>query len=143
MAELILDKPPDASSPDSRLGYHVSAGYGQAAKVVNGGDAPFTDGSNFFLKEAYLSYLAPVGKGLTITVGKFVTTPARKSSRLTATGTIRGAFFSTTRFLSSTSGRRRLMPFNRKWSVNGSLVNGWNNTKSAMPPVSEASTARG
>ena len=73
MAELILDKPPDASSPDSRLGYHVAAGYGQAAKIINGSDAPFSDGSNFFLKEAYLSYLAPVGKGLTITVGKFVT----------------------------------------------------------------------
>ena len=51
----------------------MAAGYGQAAKIINGSDAPFSDGSNFFLKEAYLSYLAPVGKGLTLTVGKFVT----------------------------------------------------------------------
>jgi len=74
MAELILDKAPDAMSSEGRLGYHIAAGYGYGAKIVNGSDnTGFGDGSNFFLKEAYLSYLAPVGKGLTVTVGKFVT----------------------------------------------------------------------
>ncbi|MFZ0980376.1 MAG: outer membrane beta-barrel protein, partial [Candidatus Acidiferrales bacterium] len=76
MAELILDKPADATSAESRLGYHVSAGYGQAAKVVNGSDTVFASPyypDNFYVKEAYADYLAPIGKGLTITVGKFVT----------------------------------------------------------------------
>ena len=76
MVELIVDKPPDATSAESRVGYHVSAGYGQAAAAINGTDvANNTEGgnSNFFLKEAYISYLAPIGKGLTIQVGKFVT----------------------------------------------------------------------
>ena len=40
MAELILDKAPDTTSSESRLGYHVAAGYGEAAKVVNGSDTP-------------------------------------------------------------------------------------------------------
>ena len=70
--ELIIDKAPDATSTDSRFGYHVSAGYGQAAGAVNGSDIA-SDGTNFYLKEAYGSYLAPIGKGLTISVGKFVT----------------------------------------------------------------------
>src|SRR5277367_732245 len=50
MAELILDKPADTTSAENRLGYHISAGYGFAARVVNGSDnTGFGDGSNFFL----------------------------------------------------------------------------------------------
>src|SRR6266446_5667984 len=85
MIELIADKPPDATA--SRVGYHVSLGFGQAMNLVNGtevaspnlpgtpvGKPPSTI-TNFdqYLKEGYLSYLAPVGKGLQINVGKFVT----------------------------------------------------------------------
>jgi hypothetical protein len=84
MAELIVDKAPDATSTDSRLGYHIAAGYGNAADIINctdpAGVTPSFAGSgddstcsNFYLKEAYGSYLAPIGKGLTIQVGKFVT----------------------------------------------------------------------
>ncbi|HTZ73767.1 MAG TPA: porin [Candidatus Aquilonibacter sp.] len=83
MVELIVDKPPDATSADSRFGYHVAAGYGNAAAIVNGSDVAnfyglpgeYSDeaAANFYLKEAYGQYLAPIGKGLTIQVGKFVT----------------------------------------------------------------------
>jgi putative OmpL-like beta-barrel porin-2 len=81
MAEVILDRPPDSAptTVDGRFGYHFSAGYGNAAQVVNCSDIANFDVaadsacSNFYVKEAYASYLAPVGKGLTITVGKFVT----------------------------------------------------------------------
>jgi hypothetical protein len=72
MVEMIVDKAPDSSSPESRFGYHVAAGYGNAAYVVNSSDI-LTDGANFYLKEAYGQYLAPIGKGLTFQVGKFVT----------------------------------------------------------------------
>ena len=128
MAELILDKPPDASSPDSRLGYHVAAGYGQAAKIVNGSDAPFSDGSNFFLKEAYLSYLAPVGKGLTITVGKFVTNAGDEVIESNANWNYSRSilFYYAIPFFHF--GAKASYTFNPKWSVNASLVNGWNNT---------------
>ena len=70
MIELILDKPPDAAN--SRTGYHVALGFGQAMNVVNGSD-PGGLGFSQYLKEAYFSYLAPVGKGLQIDAGKFVT----------------------------------------------------------------------
>jgi Putative beta-barrel porin-2, OmpL-like. bbp2 len=129
MAELILDKPPDATSADSRLGYHVSAGYGQAAKVINGSDAPFSDGSNFFLKEAYLSYLAPVGKGLTITVGKFVTNAGEEVIESNANWNYSRSilFYYAIPFFHF--GAKASYTFNPKWSVNASLVNGWNNTE--------------
>ena len=128
MAELILDKPPDATSPDSRLGYHVSAGYGQAAKIVNGSDAPFGDGSNFFLKEAYVSYLAPVGKGLTVTVGKFVTNAGAEVIESNANWNYSRSLMFYYSIPYFHFGAKAAYTFNPKWSVNASLVNGWNNT---------------
>lgn len=84
MIELIADK---ATSTDSRVGYHVSLGFGQAMNLVNGSEvpspnvpvtqptAPPSTITNFdqYLKEGYVEYLAPVGKGLTVDFGKFVT----------------------------------------------------------------------
>lgn len=67
LLELSLDRPPDASN--ARLGYHIALGFGEAMTVVNSGDNGFAQ----YLKEGYVSYLAPLGGGLTLDVGKFVT----------------------------------------------------------------------
>src|ERR1019366_2297830 len=72
MIELILDKAPDASGPAGRTGYHVSLGFGDGMNAVNG-TTPGTLGFAQYLKEAYFSYLMPVGKGLQVDVGKYVT----------------------------------------------------------------------
>jgi hypothetical protein len=128
MAELILDKAPDATSTESRLGYHVSAGYGYGAKIVNGSDTAFTDDSNFFLKEAYLSYLFPLGKGLTLTVGKFVTPMGAEVIESNANWNYsRGLLFDyAIPFFHF--GASAKYAFNSKFAVTGYMVNGWNNT---------------
>lgn len=130
MAELILDKAPDATSAESRLGYHISAGYGYAAKLINGSDNTGFDpsDSNFFLKEAYVSYLAPVGKGLTITVGKFVTPMGAEVIESNANWNYsRGLLFNyAIPFFHF--GANAKYAFNTKWALTGYLVNGWNNT---------------
>jgi hypothetical protein len=130
MAELILDKAPDATSAESRLGYHVSAGYGYAAKVINGSDNTGFDpsDSNFFVKEAYVSYLAPVGKGLTLTVGKFVTPMGAEVIESNANWNYsRGLLFDyAIPFFHF--GASAKYAFNPKWALTGYLVNGWNNT---------------
>ncbi len=129
MAELILDKAPDATSADSRLGYHVSAGYGTAAKIVNGSDTTgFGDGSNFFIKEAYASYLAPVGKGLTITVGKFVTNAGAEVIESNSNWNYSRSMMFYYAIPYFHFGAKAAYTFNSKWSANVSLVNGWNNT---------------
>jgi len=128
MAELILDKAPDATSSESRLGYHVAAGYGQAAKVVNGSDGPFTDGSNFYLKEAYVDYLAPIGKGLTITVGKFVTPIGAEVIETNANWNYSRSILFYYAIPYFHFGASAKYAFNSKWSLTGYLVNGWNNT---------------
>jgi hypothetical protein len=127
MAELILDKPPDATSADSRLGYHVSAGYGQAARVVNGSDT-FSDGSNFYLKEAYLEYLAPIGKGLTITVGKFVTPAGAEVIESNANWNYSRSLLFYYAIPYFHFGANAKYTFNPKWALTGYLINGWNNT---------------
>ncbi|MGA2509592.1 MAG: porin [Candidatus Acidiferrales bacterium] len=131
MAELILDKAPDATTSESRLGYHISAGYGTAAEVVNCTDYPFSDCSNFYLKEAYLSYLAPIGKGLTITVGKFVTPMGAEVIESNANWNYtRGLLFDYAIPLFH-FGANAKYAFNSKWALTGYLVNGWNNTNIA------------
>src|SRR6202034_908198 len=128
MAELILDKAGDATSAESRLGYHASVGYGYGAKIVNGSDAAFTDGSNFFVKEAYLDYLFPLGKGLTVTVGKFVTPMGAEVIESNANWNYsRGLLFNyAIPFFHF--GASAKYAFNPKIAVTGYMVNGWNNT---------------
>jgi len=106
MIELVADKAPDATA--SRVGYHLALGFGQAMNLVNAGEgaSPLLPGTplggppstitNFdqYLKEGYLEYLAPVGKGLQINVGKFVTPAGAEVIETKTTGTTLGAFYS-------------------------------------------------
>ena len=66
LVELGVVKTPDATS---RLGYNITLGFGDAMNIVNASDPSFMQ----YLKEAYLIVLAPIGKGLQIDFGKFVT----------------------------------------------------------------------
>ncbi len=129
MAELILDKAGDTTSMENRLGYHISAGYGYGAKIVNGSDnTGFGDGSNFFVKEAYASYIFPWGKGLTVTVGKFVTPMGAEVIESNANWNYtRGLLFDYAIPFFHVGASAKYV-FNPKWAVTGYLVNGWNNT---------------
>jgi hypothetical protein len=124
LVELVVDKTPEATN--SRTGYHVALGFGQAMNAVNGSDHAGL-GFDQYLKEAYFSYLAPVGKGLQIDVGKFVT-PA--GAEVTETkdnwNYSRGLLFSYA-IPYYHFGMRAKYAFNDKYSLNGMFVNGWNN----------------
>ncbi len=132
MAELIVDKAPDATSSESRMGYHVAAAYGNGAGAVNCSDiANFTTSngcSNFYLKEAYGSYLAPVGKGLTVTVGKFVTNAGAEVIESNANWNYSRSILFYYAIPYYHFGAKAAYTFNPKWSVNFSLINGWNNS---------------
>lgn len=124
MIELNFDKPPDAAN--SRLGYHVGLGFGQAMNVVNSSD-PAGLGFAQYLKEAYLSYLAPVGKGLQVDVGKFVTPHGAEVIETKDNYNYsRGLLFSYA-IPYYHYGLRAKYSFNDKYSVTGFVVNGWNN----------------
>lgn len=69
MAEVWLSSAPTAAR---RVGYNVKLTFGSAASMINAfepGTAPGLQN----VQQAFASYLAPVGKGLQVDVGKFVT----------------------------------------------------------------------
>lgn len=123
MVELIVDKAPDAAA--SRTGYHVALGFGQGMNVVNSAD-PAGLGFAQYLKEAYFSYLAPVGKGLQVDFGKFVTPMGAeviesKDNWNYSRGLLFGYAIPFYHF-----GLRAKYTFNDKYNLTGFLVNGWN-----------------
>jgi hypothetical protein len=140
MLEFVVDKP--VSTDTARLGYHVAFGFGQAMNLVNSTEvsSPLTPGtpggaqlstiSNFdqYLKEGYLEYLAPVGKGLQINVGKFVTPAGAEVIESKDNWNYsRGLLFSWAipYFHYGVSAK---YAFNSKFALTGYLVNGWNNS---------------
>jgi hypothetical protein len=140
MLELVADKP--VSTDTGRVGYHVALGFGQAMNLVNAGEfaspnipgtpllGPPSTITNFdqYLKEGYLEYLAPVGKGLQINVGKFVTPAGAEVIETKDNWNYsRGLLFSWAipYFHFGMSGK---YAFNSKFALTGYLMNGWNNS---------------
>ena len=125
MAELILDKAPASDTAIGRTGYHVSLGYGDGMDVYGSFDP--NNGTQFLLKEAYASYLAPVGKGLQVDFGKFVTPMGAevvesKDNWNYSRSILFGYAIPFYHF-----GLRAKYAFNDKYTLTGFLVNGWNN----------------
>lgn len=124
MIELILDKPPEAAN--SRLGFRVALGYGQAMNVVNASD-PGGLGFAQYLKEAYFSYLAPVGKGLQVDFGKFVTPHGAEVIETKDNWNYSRGLLFTYAIPFYHFGFRTKYAFNDKVALTGFVVNGWNN----------------
>ena len=124
LVELVVDKTPEVTN--SRTGYHVALGFGQAMNAVNGSDHAGL-GFDQYLKEAYFSYLAPAGKGLHIDVGKFVTPHGAEVIETKDNWNYsRGLLFSYA-IPYYHLGMRAKYAFSDKYSISGFLVNGWNN----------------
>ena len=126
LIELVVDKTPDPSN--SRTGYHIALGYGNAMNAIYGASTAGTLSADQYVKEAYFSYLAPLGKGLQVDVGKFVT-PAGFEVIETKDNYnySRGILFSYA-IPYYHFGMRAKYAFNDKYSLTGYFVNGWNST---------------
>jgi TolA-binding protein len=127
LAEFIVDKAADTTSAESRLGYHFAAAYGQAAAAVNGSDVA-GDGSQFYIKEAYFDYIAPVGKGLTVSVGKFVTPIGNEVIETSGNWNYSRSFLFYNAIPFFHFGASAKYTWNPKVAATFYLVNGWNNS---------------
>ena len=137
--ELVADKAPDATAGGTgRAGYHVGLIYGQAASTINGNvytrspnnnGTDGTDFNNVALKEAYIDYIAPIGKGLTFTVGKFVTPAGNEVIESNANWNYSRSILFYYAIPYFHFGINAKYTFDPKWSVTGYVVNGWNNTQ--------------
>ncbi|MGZ4836526.1 MAG: porin [Terriglobales bacterium] len=123
LIEINLDKPPDPTN--SRLGFHLGLGFGQAMNVVNASD-PAGLGFAQYLKEAYISYLAPVGKGLQVDIGKFVTPHGDEVIETQDNWNYSRGLLFTYAIPFYHYGARAKYSFSDKYTLTGFLVNGWN-----------------
>jgi len=129
MIELVADKAPDATA--SRVGYHIALGFGQAMNAVNSTEiGPGGTESNFdqYLKEGYLEYLAPVGKGLQINVGKFVTPAGAEVIETKDNWNYSRSLLFALAIPYFHFGASAKYAFSPKFALTGYLVNGWNNS---------------
>ncbi len=133
--ELALAK---TATDKSRAGFRVDFGAGDTADLVNAFE-PGGPGYLKYVQQAYVSYLAPVGKGLTIDFGKFVTPAgAEVIENKDNFNYSRGLLFALA-IPYYHMGARIGYAVNDKVSLTGFLVNGWNDVKD----TNEAKTVGG
>ena len=124
-AEIALTKP---VSDTSRGGFRVDFGAGDTAELVNLYEPGGTDYLKY-VQQAYVSYLAPVGKGLTIDFGKFVTPAGGEViENKDNFNYSRGLLFALA-IPYYHAGFRVGYAVSDTVSVTGFLVNGWNDVK--------------
>jgi hypothetical protein len=132
LLELQLEKPVDKATP---LGFRVAFGFGQAMNAVNNvGNSPNSPdvasglaGVDQYLKEGYLSYFAPLGKGLQIDAGKFVTPAGAEVIETNQNWNYSRSLLFSYAIPYYHMGVRAKYTFNDKVSVTAYATNGWNN----------------
>jgi hypothetical protein len=122
LAELDFIKPATA---DDRVGFRVDLQYGQVAQVFN--TDPLDNNNLVNVQQAYVSYLAPAGKGLTFEVGKWVTPVGTEPTESNLNFNYSRAFlYQYGPFYHV--GARISYPVHEKVTLGAFFVNGWNAT---------------
>jgi hypothetical protein len=114
-----------AVTSDDRIGFRFDLQYGQLAQIFNGD--PLDNNALINVQQAYVSYLAPVGSGLTLDVGKFVTPAGFEPTESNLNNNYSRAFLYALGPYYHV-GARLAYTINDKVAVGGMLVNGWNAT---------------
>jgi hypothetical protein len=123
LAEITLEKKP---TEESRLGVRLDLNFGPATEIVHSAEP---GGSDIFrnIQQGYLSYLAPVGKGLEVDVGKFVTPHGAEVIETKDNWNYSRSLLFTLAIPYYHFGVRATMPFSDTFALSGFVVNGWNN----------------
>src|SRR5438309_5846076 len=125
LAEIVIEKKPNPLN--SRVGFRFDLDYGPATDLVHASEP---GGSQVYkvIQQAYGSYLAPVGSGLQIDVGKFVTWNGAEVIETKDNWNYSRGLLFTWAIPFHHTGMRANYTVNDRVSVGGALVNGWNNT---------------
>ncbi|MGH9938371.1 MAG: porin, partial [Blastocatellia bacterium] len=123
LAKLTLQKP---NSKDSPLGFRVDLGLGETVdRIISVSDSSRNDATKHVL-QAYASYVAPIGGGLTVDFGKFYTPiGAEVIETKDNFNYSRGWLFTYGPYYHT--GFRAKYAFNDKVALTGFVVNGWDN----------------
>src|SRR5215831_3413962 len=124
MAEIWVNKTPTA---DSRIGYKVRTTFGSAADIMAAAAGQFAKESPYKnIEEAYGSYLAPVGKGLQIDIGKFVTNAGAEVIEAKDDFNYSRSLLFQLAIPLYHSGVRLTYSPSDKFTLMGGVINGWN-----------------
>lgn len=123
LAEVAIEKKP---SPDSRGGFRIDLDYGPTASLVHGSEP---GGTTIFqnIEQAYVSYLAPTGTGLQLDLGKFVTMMGNEVIETKDNWNYGRSLLFTLAIPYYHMGARLTYSPNDKITLQGHIVNGWNN----------------
>lgn len=122
--ELAFEQAPTA---DRRVGFRADLGVGPTATWVNSFDP---DGGTLkYLQQAYVSVLAPVGKGLQIDAGKFNTPIGAEPTETAYNWNYSRSLLFSWAAPYYHVGVRATLPVTDAVTVSGFLINGWNNAQ--------------
>lgn len=118
--ELVFERPVDP------LGFRVDLGFGRAADMVHAFEPA---GQNVFrhIQQAYVSYKAPIGKGLQIDFGKFVTWLGSEVIETKDNYNYSRSLLFSWAIPYYHFGLRFSYPVASTLTLGGGIVNGWNN----------------
>ena len=119
-----VSKPVSESSP---LGYMLQLGFGPTADLVNSGDFAIGNSTAAHFFQYYLSGRVPVGRGLTLDVGKFVTQHGAEVIDSRADWNLSRSLLFAWAIPYYHFGLRATYPASDKVTLGAFLVNGWNN----------------
>jgi hypothetical protein len=125
MAQLWAVKGPTA---DSRIGFNVKLSVGHANDMIHASEPSSNDFLNH-MEQLYVSYLAPVGKGLQIDAGKFVTQHGAEVIEARDNWNYSRSLLFALAIPYYHAGVRATYTANDKLSFMGTVVNGWNDVK--------------
>ena len=124
MAEFWVAKTPTTDSP---IGYKIRTTFGSAADIMASASGQFLKESPYKnIEEAFGSYLAPVGKGLQIDVGKFVTNAGAEVIEAKDDWNYSRSLLFQLAIPLYHSGVRLTYSPNDKVTLMGGVINGWN-----------------
>lgn len=119
LLEFAMERPADP------IGFRIDFDFGDTAKMVASSEP---GGTNLYqyLQQAYVTCKAPVGKGLSIDFGKFVTPLGAETIESAANYNYSRSLLFAWAIPYYHFGARLSYPINDKVSVMGMVVNGWN-----------------
>ncbi|MFN3739355.1 MAG: porin [Thermodesulfovibrionales bacterium] len=123
LAQLVFSKDPVTGS----LGFKLKLSAGEAAKWIHSAGLG-TNTDAFDLTEAYLSYMAPLGKGLRFDFGKFVTFHGAEVIEAKDNPNYSRSFLFNYSIPFTHTGLKISYPFSNVLSAYLYIVNGWDNT---------------
>jgi len=123
LAEIAFSKP---ATSDDRVGFRVDLDFGPVADAVNA----FEPGGDTFrnLQQGYISYLAPVGNGLTIDFGRYVTQHGAEVIEAKDNWNYSRSILFGFAIPFYHTGFRLNYSVNDAFSFGGTFSNGWNNS---------------